>query len=122
MNDMQGPVSLRIAAVFYLVLGVYVLVFPSLYDTSLFSLYVVGALSILCGVGVLLLKKWALWGSTLLFPVMLALSSVTLFYSSSMVGFYPDWKRALFHLSLMLYLVLTILALLMVVDKRREFK
>ena len=71
MSDMQGPIGLRIAAVFYIILGVYALVFPVLYDPSLYALYIVGGLSILCGAGVILLKKWALWITAILFPIML---------------------------------------------------
>jgi hypothetical protein len=53
---------------------------------------------------------------------MLVLSIVTLYYSASVVGFYPDWQTTLFHLSLIGYLVLAVLAFLLIVDKKREFK
>jgi hypothetical protein len=119
---MQGPIGLRVAAVLYFMLGIYLLAFPILYDTSIFALYIVGGLSILCGAGIMLLKKWTLWISVVLFPVMLALSVVSLYYSVSVSGFYPDWERTLFHISLIVYLLLTVLAFLLVVDKRRDFK
>ena len=119
---MQGPTGLRIAAVFYIILGIYALAFPVMYDLSLYPMYIIGVLSILCGAGVLLLKKWGLWISAVLFPVMLMLSMVTLYYSASVGGFYPDWERALFNVSLILYLVLAALGFLLVADKRRELK
>ena len=119
---MQGPTGLRVAAIFYIILGIYMLAFPVLYDPSLYPLYIIGILSILSGVGILLLKKWALWISVALFPVMLMLSIVTLYYSVSVVGFYPDWESTVFHISLIAYLILTIIAFLLVVDRRREFK
>jgi hypothetical protein len=122
MRNMQGPTSLRVAAILYIILGVYTLAFPVLYDPSLFPLYIIGILSILSGLGTVLLKKWALWISVPLFPVMLLLSIVTLSYSVTVVGFYPDWETTLFHISLIIYLILTILGFLQVVDKRRELK
>jgi hypothetical protein len=122
MSDMKGLTDLRIAAIIYMVLGVYALVFPIVYDISLYPLYIVGGLSILCGAGVLLLKKWAVWISAALFPVMLMLSIATLYYSVSVAGFYPDWERMLFHLSLVIYLILSIVGFLLVIDKRKDLK
>jgi hypothetical protein len=122
MRSMQSPIGLRIAAISYLILGIYALVFPVLYDPALFPLYIIGILSIICGVGVMLLRKWALWISAIIFPIMVAVSSVTVYYSVNELGFYPDWESALFNTSLILYLVLAILALLLVLDKRRELK
>lgn len=119
---MQGPIGLRVAAILYMVLGIYAFVFPLLYDVSLLFLYIVGGLSILCGIGAMLLKKWGLWVSVALFPVMLTLSIVTLYYSVISLGFYPDWERALFNISLVIYLVLSVLGFLLVVDKRRDLK
>lgn len=119
---MQGPIGLRVAAILYMVLGIYALVFPLLYDPSILFLYIVGGLSIICGIGTMLLKKWGLWISVALFPVMLMLSIVTFYYSISSLGFYPDWERALFNTSLVIYMILSVLGFLLVVDKRRDLK
>jgi hypothetical protein len=119
---MQGSTGLRIAAIFYILLGIYTLAFPVAFDPAAYPFYIIGVLSIVAGAGAILVKKWGLWIAVLLFPVMLVLSIVTLYYSASVVGFYPDWQATLFHLSLIGYLVLAVLAFLLIVDKKREFK
>ena len=119
---MQGSTGLRVASIFYILLGIYTLAFPVAFDPSAYPFYIIGVLSIIAGAGAMFVKKWGLWIGVLLFPVMLVLSIVTLYYSASVVGFYPDWQTILFHLSLIGYLVLAVLAFLLIVDKKREFK
>jgi uncharacterized protein (DUF983 family) len=77
---MQGSTGLRVAAIFYVLLGVYMLAFPVAFDPSTYPLYIIGVLSIVAGAGTILMKKWGLWIAVLVFPVMLVLSIVTLYY------------------------------------------
>src|SRR5947209_14127954 len=64
------PVGLSFSSFFYAASGLYYLIYPFVVqDTSLYQLYLVGALSIVGSVGIMRVTKWGLWVGLALFPL-----------------------------------------------------
>src|SRR3989442_1967391 len=64
------PVGLSFSSFFYAASGLYYLIYPFVVqDTSLYQLYIIGALSIVGSVGIMRVTRWCLWAGLALFPL-----------------------------------------------------
>jgi len=107
---------------FHILAGIYMAIFPVLYERFLFPLYFMAGACVVAGVGIFLMRRWAFWLALIAIPAVVTTFSSVLLYSISSFGFNPDWSTALFNMINALYLVFTAIALLLLLDKRKEFK
>src|SRR5713101_5983501 len=64
------PVGLSFSSFFYAASGAYYLIYPLVVqDTTLYPLYIIGALSIIGSLGIMRVTRWGLWGGFALFPL-----------------------------------------------------
>lgn len=113
--------GLLFSAIFYIAAGLYLLAFL-IYDPTIITSYILGVLCVTSGIGVYMVKRWGLWLSLASFPLIFTAAVSTLNYSIKMVGFTLNPATLLFNISLILYLIFSVLAFLTLLDKRKEFK
>jgi hypothetical protein len=116
------PIGLKISVVVFLLAAAYNIAFPALFDPSLFPLILIGALCLVNGISLFLQRKLGLYLTLLLFPIMLLQGSYTLFAVVNSVGWDPNPQTAAFNASLIAYSLITLLAFLLVLDKRAELR
>ncbi|HUK29155.1 MAG TPA: hypothetical protein VLV31_12090 [Candidatus Acidoferrales bacterium] len=108
--------------VFYAVGGVYLLAFWALYGLMAYHLLALGVASILIAVALYALSKWAYWLGLFTFPLLLLELVVSLNFSVSFVGWYPNIPTAIFNASMIAYLAFLCISFLFLVDKRNTLK
>jgi len=111
-----------LSSAFYILAGIYIVIFPILYERFLFPLYFIAGACVIAGVGIFLMWRWALWLALIAIPAVVTTFGSVLVYSISSFGFNPDWTTALFNTINALCLVFTAIALLLLLDKRKEFR
>ncbi len=121
VTKIQSSFGILFPATFYLLVGLYMMIFPILYDVSLFALLLLSVICMVTGVGLLLLKRWSLWLGLALSPYIVVAAWVALSYSRNFVGFFPNIKTGAFHISLILWIVLTPISIILLMDKRKKF-
>lgn len=107
---------------FYILAGIYMVIFPVLYEHFLLPLYFIAGACVIAGVGIFLMWRWALWLAVVAIPAMVTAFGSVLLYSISNFGFNPDWSSGLFNTINALYIAFTPIALLFLLDKRKEFR
>jgi len=110
------------SSAFYILAGIYIVIFPILYERFLFPFYFIAGACVIAGVGIFLMWRWAFWLALIAIPAVVTTFVSVLLYSISNFGFNPDWSTALFNMINALYLVFTAIALLLLMDKRKEFR
>ena len=110
------------SSAFYIFAGIYVTIFPILYERFLFPLYFIAGACVVAGAGIFLMWRWALWLAAIAIPAMVTTFGSVLFYSITNFGFNPDWSTALFNSINALCLAFTAIALLFLLEKRKEFR
>jgi len=110
------------SSVFYVLAGIYIVIFPILFERFLFPLYFIAGACVIAGVGIFLMWRWAFWLAVVAVPAVVTAFGSVLFYSIVNFGFNPDWSTGLFNVINALCLVFTAIALLFLLDKRKEFK
>jgi len=110
------------SSAFYILAGIYIVIFPILFERFLFPLYFIAGACVIAGVGIFLMWRWAFWLALIAIPAVVTTFGSVLLYSISNFGFNPDWSTALFNTINVLYLTFTAIALLFLLDKRKEFK
>jgi len=110
------------SSAFYILAGIYIVIFPILYERFLFPLYFIAGACVIAGVGIFLMWRWAFWLALIAIPAVVTTFVSVLLYSISNFGFNPDWSTGLFNTINALYLVFTAIALLLLMDKRKEFR
>jgi len=110
------------SSAFYILAGIYIVIFPILYERFLFPLYFIAGACVIAGVGIFLMWRWAFWLALIAIPAVATTFVSVLLYSISNFGFNPDWTTAIFNTINALYLVFTAIALLLLMDKRKEFR
>jgi len=110
------------SSAFYILAGIYIVIFPVLYERFLFPLYFIAGACVIAGIGTFLMWRWAFWLAVVAIPAVVTAFGSVLFYSISNFGFNPDWSTGLFNVINALYLVFTAFTLLFLLDKRKEFK
>lgn len=108
--------------VFYVVGGVYMLAFWTLFDRTAYYLTVLGVFSIFIAVALYFLSKWAFWLGLFTFPLLFVDFVYALLSSVNVVGWYPDVPNAVFHASIVVYLVFLVFSLILLIDKRNTLK
>jgi hypothetical protein len=116
------PVGLSFTWISYTIVGAFYLIYPLLVqDVTLIPLYVIGALSLVGGLGVLKIRRWGLWIGLAIFPAQVIAPSLYLQVVLKSPGLATSYVLIASAASLTL-LFLSVLSFLQILDKRRSFK
>ncbi len=118
----ERTAGIWIPLVFYAVGGVYMLGFWGLFDRTAYHLVILGGISIAITVTLYSLSRWAYWLGLFTFPLLFADFAYALVFSVNVVGWYPDIPTAVFHASMVAYLVFLVLSLIFLIDRRSVLK
>ena len=110
-----------VALVIYLLGGVYMLAFWAL-DQTVYSLVIFGVVSLLTGIALLRVSRWAWWLGLFSFPIFFVEVTYALLTSVNFVGWSPDLPTGAFHASMIVYLVFLCLGFLLLIDRRNVLK
>jgi hypothetical protein len=122
-SGMVRPVGLSFSSFFYAASGLYYLSYPFVVqDTSLYPLYIIGALSMVGSVGIVRVTRWGLWVGLALFPFQIAAPAYALMAALQIPGAASSSAALAFIASLVILMFFASLTFLLVLDKRRTFK
>lgn len=110
-----------VALVIYVLGGGYMIAFWVL-DPVAYYLLFLGAVSIVIGVALFRISRWAWWLGLFSFPIYFVDVAYALLSSVNLVGWYPDLPTGAFHASMIIYLVFLCLGFLLLVDRRNVLK
>jgi uncharacterized membrane protein len=117
------PIGLSFSSFFYAASGLYYLIYPFVVqDTTLYQLYIIGALSIVGSVGIMRVTKWGLWIGLALFPLQIVAPAFALMTALQIPGAASSSAALAFIASLVVLMFFASLTFLLVLDKRRTFK
>ncbi len=117
------PIGLSFSSFFYAASGVYYLVYPFVAgDTTLYPLYIIGALSIIGAVGIMRVWRWGLWIGLALFPLQIVAPAFALMAALQYPGVASSASALIYVASLAVLMFFASLTFLLVLDKRRTFK
>jgi hypothetical protein len=111
-----------VALVVYALEGVYMLGFWALLDPTFYVLILFGIISVMIAAALFKMSRWAWWLGLFTFPLFFIGVAYALVASVNFVGWYPDTLSALFHASMIIYLVFLCLAFLLLIDRRNVLK
>jgi hypothetical protein len=117
-----GARGIIISAIFYFLIGVYFIIYPVLYDKSLYWVILLSIFCIISSIGLFLLKRWGLWLAIIIFPFIVVTLLAALAFSTNLVGFAPNIQTQTFHLSLILFAIFSLFAILSLIDSRKKFE
>ena len=106
-------------SIFYAIVGIAFLSTFVIYDLQLLHLGIIGVLSLITAYGVFRMEKWAVWLVVVLFFLGTTFGAITLYNSIILQTFQG---ALLFHIALIAYLILTVVALIYVAAKRTNFE
>ncbi len=118
----ERTAGIWIPLVFYAVGGVYMLGFWGLFDRTAYHLVILGGISVAIAVALYSLSRWGYWLGLFTFPLLFADFAYALLFSVNVVGWYPDIPTAVFHASMVAYLVFLVLSLIFLIDRRNVLK
>jgi len=110
------------ALVVYAIGGAYMLGFWALLDRTVYLLAFFGVVSIVIAAALFKMSRWAWWLGLFTFPLFFIDVAYALLASVSFVGGYPDTVTALFHSSMIIYLVFICFAFILLIDRRNVLK
>jgi hypothetical protein len=117
------PVGLSFSSFFYTASGLYYLIYPFVVqNTSLYPLYIIGALSIVGSVGIMRVTRWGLWVGLALFPFQIIAPAYALMVALNIPGVASSSAALAFIVSLVILMFFASLTFLLVLDKRKSFK
>ena len=117
------PVGLSFSSFFDAISGLYYLIYPLVVqDTTLYPLYIIGALSIVGSVGIMRVTRWGLWVGLALFPLQIVAPSFALMTALQYPGVASSSTALVYIASLVILMFFASLTFLLVLDKRRSFK
>src|SRR5947209_17091892 len=117
------PIGLSFSSFFYAASGLYYLIYPLIVqDTTLYPLYVIGALSIVGSVGIMRVTRWGLWVGLSLFPLQIVAPAFALMTTLQYPGVASSGIAIAYIVSLVILMFFASLTFLLVLDKRRSFK
>src|SRR5690242_4355214 len=117
------PVGLSFSSFFYAASGLYYLVYPLVVqDTTLYPLYIIGALSMVGSVGIMRVTRWGLWVGLALFPLQIVAPAFALMTALQYPGVASSSTALAYIVSLVILMFFASLTFLLVLDKRRNFK
>lgn len=114
----ENPAVLLFSA-FYVIVGIVFLFIFAIYNLRLLHLGIIGVLSLIAAYGVFRMEKWAVWLVAALFLLGTTFGTITLYDSIVLQTFEG---ALLFHVALIAYLILTVVALIYVAAKRKDFE
>ena len=110
-----------VALVIYLFGGAYMLAFWAL-DQTAYYLVLFGIVSLLIGIALFRVSRWAWWLGLFSFPIYFVEVAYALLTSVNFVGWYPDLPTGAFHASMIVYLVFLCLGFLLLIDRRNVLR
>ncbi|MGD0424989.1 MAG: hypothetical protein ABSA92_16275 [Candidatus Bathyarchaeia archaeon] len=110
-----------VALVIYVLGGVYMLAFWA-FDLTAYYLGLLGIVSLLIGVALFRVSRWAWWLGLFSFPIYLVEVAYALLTSVNFVGWYPDLATGAFNASMIVYLVFLCLGFLLLIDRRNVLR
>ena len=110
-----------VALVIYVLGGVYMLAFWA-FDLTAYYLGLLGIVSLLIGVALFRVSRWAWWLGLFSFPIYLVEVAYALLTSVNFVGWYPDLATGAFNASMLVYLVFLCLGFLLLIDRRNVLR
>lgn len=110
--------GLLFAAGFYVAAGLYLLAFTLTPNMNLLILPLLGVASVLAGLGLYMLKRWAFWLATAVFPLLATFSLSTLLFSISIPSEKAGLMATLLNTSLAALGALSFFAFFAVLDNR----
>jgi hypothetical protein len=117
------PIGLSFSSFFYAASGLYYLAYPFVAgDTSLYPLYIIGALSIIGSIGITRVMRWGLWIGLALFPLQIVAPAFALMAALQYPGVASSASALIYVASLAVLMFFASLTFLLVLDKRRTFK
>ncbi len=108
--------------VFYAAGGVYLLAVWALFCASAYSLFWLGAVSIVIAATLFLMSRWAYWLGLFTFPLLAAEFVYALTFSVDVVGWYPNPVTAVFNASMVVYFFFLCFSFLLLIDRRNTLK
>ncbi len=109
-------------SIFYVIVGGAEAIVLALSNFSLVHVGPLAVLSLITAYGLFRMKKWSVFLVTILFFPAITFGAFTFYASVIGQTFYPSVDVLLFHLALIVYLILTLIALIYVVAVRKDFK
>jgi len=110
------------ALVFYLIGGIYMLAFWGIFDPGAYLLAVLGAISLVIGVALFMLSRWAFWIGVFTFPLYLVEFIYSVVSSVNLVGWFPDTLTGLFQSSMIVYVIFLCFSFVLLLDRRNSLK
>lgn len=117
----ERSAGIWVALVIYMLGGAYMLAFWALDQTAYF-LALLGIVSLLIGVALFKISRWAWWLGLFSFPIFFVDVAYALLTSVGLVGWYSDLPTGVFHASMIIYLVFLCLGFLLLVDRRNVLR
>jgi len=114
----ENPIVL-LFSIFYAIVGIAFLFIFVFYSFQLLHLGIIGVLSLITAYGVFRMEKWAVWLVVTLFFLGTTFGAITLYDSIVLQTFEG---ALLFHLTLIVYLIMTVVAFIYVAAKRKNFE
>lgn len=110
--------GLLFAGGFYVAAGVYLLAFTLTPNMNLLILPLLGVASVLAGLGLYMLKRWAFWLAIAVFPLLATFALSTLLFSINIPSEEASLMATLLNTSLAALGVLSFFAIFAVLDNR----
>jgi hypothetical protein len=116
------PFAALFVSVYFGAVALYSLTLAFRYDPLCLPLYFQAGLSIASAIGLFTVKRWSLWLSAVSLPPIIVIELSALNFSTGVSGFGPNWSTLIFNISYVVIAILALLSLLLLADKRHEFK
>ena len=91
-------------------------------DQVAYYLALLGIVSVLIGVALFRVSRWAWWLGLFSFPILFVDVAYALLTSVNFVGWYPDLSTGAFHASMIIYLIFLCLGFLLLIDRRNVLR
>lgn len=108
-------------SILFFLLGIYMIIYPILFDQSLYWIIILSILCIVSSIGLFLLKRWGLWLAIIIFPFIIVTLLAALELSINLVGFAPNVQTQIFNLSFILFAIFSLFSILTLIDSRKKF-
>ena len=118
----EHTAGIWVPLVFYAAGGAYMLAFWGIFDRTAYHLTLLGIVSIILAVALYSLSRWAFWLGLFTFPIFFFEFLYAVMASVNFVGWNPNIPTAVFHASIIIYLVFLSLSLILLIDKRNTLK
>ena len=113
----ERSAGIWVALIIYVLGGAYMLAFWAL-DPTAYFLALLGIISLLIGVALFKISRWAWWLGLFSFPIFFVDVAYALLASVNLVGWYSDLPTGAFHASMIIYLSFLCLGFLLLVDRK----